>query len=608
MVSLISKLDDFDEVVLLDTEFVELDGDQPAPVALVAYTLRAGTHYRLFFDDPSRSYRNPLPSGPNVLYVAFSAQAEWKTFRVLGWPPPDHVLDLFAEFRAVTNGRTMWDGTPMRASLIAALNHYGLDAMAVIEKQSMIDLIKRGHPFTQGEQSAILDYCSQDVVALEKLVSAMLPDIDIPYAVFRGRYSKAVGAMEFTGTPIDVPMLNRLCQNWSALKLKLAGDVEAQHEYGVYDGISWSSRRFAALLDCMGILDQWPRTPWGYLSLDDDTFEDMAILYPHLAPLRELRSTLVRLNKLELPVGHDGRNRAPIMPYRSCTGRNYPPTSKFIFGKPTWLRSLVKPEPGRAVAYVDLSSAEFGIAAALSEDRAMKAAYESGDVYMAFAVAAGAAPRGATKDSNPDVRDLYKTVLLAVQYRQSALGLAKKLGKQTWQAQELLDIHRRLYDRYWQWSEWITQKAIFSGTIETVFGWPLRITPRTNPRTIANFPMQANGAEILRWACCYAIEAGIEVHAPVQDALLVGGPSDDIDDIVRATQAALERASSLVLGGFPLRSDSKVVRFPERYADERGVGMWNRVMKLLEELESEHRRAALETSEVDLVRFRGVIR
>src|SRR5260370_28278298 len=104
----------------------------------------------------------------------------------------------------------------------------------------------------------------------------------------------------------------------------------------------------------------------------------MVMRYPFLAPLRDLRSTLIRLNELELPVGQDGRNRGSLAPYRSVTGRNSPPTSEFIFGKPTWIRSLVKPEPGRAIAYIDWSSAEFGIAAALSGDVRMKAAYESG--------------------------------------------------------------------------------------------------------------------------------------------------------------------------------------------------------------------------------------
>jgi hypothetical protein len=97
--------------------------------------------------------------------------------------------------------------------------------------------------------------------------------------------------------------------------------------------------------------------------------------------------------------------------------------------------------------------------------------------------------------------------------------------------------------------------------------------------------MQANGSEMLRWACCFATERGVEVHTPVQDALLVGGPVGEIEAVVAATEESMAKASDLVLNGFVLRTDTKIVRFPERYSDERGVAMWNRVMRLLAEVE-----------------------
>lgn len=84
------------------------------------------------------------------------------------------------------------------------------------------------------------------------------------------------------------------------------------------------------------------------------------------------------------------------------------------------------------------------------------------------------------------------------------------------------------------------------------------------------------------WACAFAAERGIEIHAPVQDALLVGGSVDEIEDIVAATQEAMAQASDLVLDGFILRSDAKIVRYPDRYSDERGEQMWDRVMRLLD--------------------------
>lgn len=587
MHSPLSQLDDFREVVLLDTEFIARDGDKVVPVCIVAHELKSGRRHKLFFDDVPAIYDNPLPAGSDVLYVAYAAQAEWSAFLALGWPLPEHVLDLFAEFRCITNGRTKADHSPVDTSMIAALIHFGLDSITVVEKESMRDLILRGHPYSAAERQWILDYCSQDVDALERLLPAILSGSNLPYSIFRGRYTKAVARMEFSGIPVDVVTMRRLEFRWEALKDKLAHDIESEYGFGVYDGTKWSNDRFETLLHRMGILDQWPCTPSGLLSVDDeDVFKPMSQRFPALAPLRDLRSTLIHLRQLKITVGKDGRNRCSLMPFRSVTGRNYPPSSKFIFGPSTWLRSLIKPEPGRAIAYVDWSSAEFGIAAALSGDLRMKAAYASGDIYMAFAIEAGAAPKGAKKATHREIRDVFKIVVLATQYGQTAVGLAKKLGRPTWKAQELLDLHRRVYDTYWQWSEWMSQSAVFGRKTETVFRWPLHVTSRTKPNTVSNFPMQANGSEMLRWACCYATERGVEIHAPVQDALLVGGSVGEIEDVVATTQESMAQASDLVLDGFVLRTDTKIVRFPDRYSDERGAAMWTRVMRLLDDLET----------------------
>ncbi len=586
MPSPISKLDHFTEVVLLDTEFVAVDGEPVVPVALVAHELRSGRRHRMFFDVPGAHYDNTLPQDPDVLYVAYGAQAEWNTFRALGWALPQHVVDLFAEFRTITNGLTSPAGGPIKDSLIKALEYFGLDSMTVVEKESMRNLILRGHPYSASERQEIIDYCSEDVEALEKLLPVMLPLIDSPYAVFRGRYSLAVASMEHSGIPIDTIMLERLKTNWGILKERIARDVEAQHGFGVFEGAHWSHERFAELIDRLGLVDEWPRTDSGRMfSVEDEVFKTMAARFPALQPLRDLRA-LTRLRDIELAVGSDGRSRYSVKPFRSVTGRNYPPTSKFIFGPCTWLRSLIKPAEGRAIAYIDWSSAEFGIAAALSDDERMKSAYESGDIYMSFAIDAGAAPQGATRDTHPEVREVYKIVVLGVQYGQTAFGLARMLGVPIWRAQGLLDLHRRVYKRYWQWNEWVSQSATFGRRMETVFRWPMHVTSKTKANTISNFPMQANGSEMLRWACTFATERGIEVHAPVQDALLVGGSAQDIDDVVAATQEAMAEASDLVLDGFILRSKATVVRYPDRYTDERGVEMWDRIISLLDAQEA----------------------
>ena len=54
----------------------------------------------------------------------------------------------------------------------------------------------------------------------------------------------------------------------------------------------------------------------------------MALRYPQLAELRELRKTLAEMHEIKLTVGRDGRNRALLSPFSSKTGRNQPSTTK----------------------------------------------------------------------------------------------------------------------------------------------------------------------------------------------------------------------------------------------------------------------------------------
>ena len=96
--------------------------------------------------------------------------------------------------------------------------------------------------------------------------------------------------------------------------------------------------------------------------------------------------------------------------------------------------------------------------------------------------------------------------------------------------------------------------------------------------------MQATGAEMLRLDCCLATERGVAVCAPVHDALLVEGPAGKIQYVVAETQRAMTEASRVVLSGFELRSDAKIVCHPDRYTDPRGERMWETVMGLMAEL------------------------
>ena len=124
----------------------------------------------------------------------------------------------------------------------------------------------------------------------------------------------------------------------------------------------------------------------------------MAKGHPQLEGLRQLRHARDKMRKIKLAVGADGRNRTVLWPFKAKTSRTQPKASQWIFSPAVWLRSLIKPAPGMAVAYVDWSSMEFLIAASLSNDPVMLEFYRS-DPYLSFAKRVGAAPSSATKQT-----------------------------------------------------------------------------------------------------------------------------------------------------------------------------------------------------------------
>jgi hypothetical protein len=561
----------FREVWLADFEFQALDGERPRPICLVAHELNSGRQLRIWEEE----LRGPPPYNldADTLFVAYYASAELGCHLALGWPMPPNVLDLFTEFRRLTNGLPL----PCKAGLLGALIYFGLDAMGTAEKDEMRQLALRGGPWTGDERAALLNYCAGDVDALRRLLAAMLPTIDLPRALLRGRYMRAASTMEHHGVPVDVPTFAVLREKWAEIQEQLIGAVDS--EYHVFDGRTFKLDRWAEYVIRHEI--PWPRLPSGKLALDDDTFREMARIHPTVAPIRELRHALSQMRLAELAVGADGRNRTILSAFSARTSRNQPSNTRFIFGPSTWLRSLIKPPEGFGIAYVDWSQQEFGIAAALSGDTAMQEAYRTGDPYLQFGKQAGVIPPDGTKETHTFARERFKACALAVMYGMGHEALAQRIGATKSEARALLAAHKRTYPGFWAWSDAAVDHAMLRGWLQTTFGWRISIGPQVNSRSLRNFPVQANGAEMLRLACCLATERAIKVCAPVHDALLIEASLDTLEDTVTATQCAMAEASEVVLNGFRLRSDARVVRYPDRYSDPRGERMWNTVMGLL---------------------------
>lgn len=582
-------LGEYEQIIFADFEFIAKPGERPDVVCLAWTEWPSGKTYRLWRSELGD--RPPYRTDERVLFVCFTA-AEPTCHLALNWPLPVNLLDLHVEFRNHVNGRL----TPHGKGLLGALAYFGLDAIDAKRKDAMRDRIIKGWPFTAEEIADILKYCASDVDAMVRLLSFLLPYIDMQIALHRGEFVKVSAQMEHVGVPVDMEIQPQLADKhaWRYVRDAMVPEIDAH--YGVYvlgrDG-EWhfNIELFEAYLKRAGI--EWPRNENGKLILKRKTFQDMSKGHPQLEGLRQLRYSRDQLRKIKLAVGADGRNRTVLWSFQSKTSRTQPKASRWIFSPAVWLRFMIKPGPGRALAYVDWSSMEFMIAASLSGDPLMLAFYLSGDPYLSFAKRVGAAPRDATKHTHGPLRDRYKIGLLAIQYGIRAESLASLLGVSTFEAHEMITQHRELFSIYWRWAADCLAAALDTGEMRTVLGWRCQTgITEFNSRTIQNFAVQAAGAEIMRIAAVWAARYGLTLCASVHDALLIEAPIERTDADVALLKDIMRRASRVVLnataaGTHELRADAKIIRYPERYTDKRGTVMWERVLRLLAEYQAQ---------------------
>lgn len=575
----------FKEIWGVDFEFVQHDGGRhPDPVCLVAWELRSRRKIRLWKDQFSEN--PPYSIAADSLFVSFAADAELSCHLALGWPFPARILDLRIEFLRAIN-TTPPHKEYRKAKLLHALAYYGLDGIDATKKKYWQDLVIRGGPWTADEQKGILDYCETDVVAIDQLLCRMVTRGHVSFgrrlvlSLYRGRYMAAVTRMESEGVPCDMERYSRLLPRWEPMKDHLVDTLGA--DYGVFNSDrSFSEKRFARYLAARGW--GWPLLDSGRLDLKNKTFKQMAIIHPELEPLRQLHYSLDKLKLNELVMGADGFNRCWLNPFGSRTGRNQPSNTGFIFGPAVWLRDfLIQAKPGWGLAYIDWVGQEFGIAAGLSRDALMREAYVSEDMYIAFGKQARVLPEDATDKTHPIERDQFKVCVLSTQYGSGYRSLSERINQPDIVGRELLGYHHKVYRRFWEWSDNTVNHALLYNQQRTVFDWEHRFKERPKTNSVRNFPMQGDGAEMLRLAACLGTENGILICAPVHDAFLIMAPIDRLESDVTRMRAYMAEASRIVLDGFELRSDYRLFVYPTHYHDPKGRGdkMLELVLSLL---------------------------
>ena len=104
MMVLADSLRPFREIWLVDFEFHQPPGERPELICMVAREFRTGRTMRVWFDELATLNAAPFDTSEAALFVAYYASAELNCFLSLGWAMPLRILDLFTEFRCMTNG------------------------------------------------------------------------------------------------------------------------------------------------------------------------------------------------------------------------------------------------------------------------------------------------------------------------------------------------------------------------------------------------------------------------------------------------------------------------------------------------------------------------
>lgn len=556
---------------IIDFEFNHPPGERPKPWCVAWHCVETGEEGKLWID--GLRVESPFPA--RFRMVAHYAMAELVCFITLRWPLPDEVIDTLPEARAI-RGQIKPAGGGW--GLLSVAQMCGAPTMCYEHKDSMRFLALQDE-VPDDKREELMAYCLDDVKACLAIWECLNPQMAMPEALFRGRYLKALARVESRGIPTDTDLIRRLEAStdkireniWTRAREAYQGVINGADNFVNAGWLKWCDRE--------GI--PWPLLPSGQARLDADTFKEMGDRYPAVRTMAYAKKLRGQLRGYQFPVGKDGRLRCMLSPFGSDTGRNQPSNSNFIFGASAWLRSVVAAPAGKVLAYVDFSAQEPALAGYLSKDQAMMADYRSGDPYMAFAKRAGAVPEGATKVTHADERATYKVAALAVQYGMREESLAKKLGIPVSAARRLITQHQASYPTYWNWRQAVIDTVMCGEPVSTIYGWRRKSRSDDSGTSIANFPVQAAGAEILRIAIIALEEAGHRVIAPVHDAVLVEMDEDGWEKELAEIRHLMSRAAASVAPGIEIPTDVDLVFPGQNYMDKRGQEFWDLVARII---------------------------
>src|SRR6516164_5202126 len=141
-------------------------------------------------------------NGRRVVDHSYSAVAELSCCLRLRWSFPRNVICTYFETSAQINGLEVVGPGLKRPNLLEACELFDIPHMEKERKAHVRDIIIKNADYTEEQWQEIADYNRDDVLLDMPLFAALAPAIDVPAALFRGRYAKTVAVVDAHGLPV----------------------------------------------------------------------------------------------------------------------------------------------------------------------------------------------------------------------------------------------------------------------------------------------------------------------------------------------------------------------------------------------------------------------
>lgn len=271
-----------------------------------------------------------------------------------------------------------------------------------------------------------------------------------------------------------------------------------------------------------------------------DDLKAIIKIYWKAASAWKARSTFVVSEKVEHAIGRDGRLRAGWNSCGTDTGR-FSCSEPNIMNLEQYLRAMYCAAPGNVLVHGDYSQLELRVMAAVTGDRALVEALESGDVYASDAINLFPQCQGMSthkKDANYvgtlafKQRQASKQVHLAFQYAAGTSAVYAQVLAEDFDAKysHVAAIHEAMKKRYCGTvAYWFDEqkRVLDDGYSESRILQRRRAYPAEPPITeIANYPIQSTASDVMN---LMVLRLRKRLRKAVNSSRLVGQLHDAVD-------------------------------------------------------------------------------